>query len=460
MESSIVFIKDAKEATSWYLVEDQVLFGEISQVQLNEKSYLLVGIKQEQFTEDIIRHLAGNIRKKLNKNVFNRVYIDFHQLFNSISNLSTDRILLLFFEGWFLSGYQFAKFKSKKPQQNIELVFDQKFNHHAETALRRAESVCVARDLCNEPANQLTPDLYANKLEELFEGSKVNVSFIKGKDLTDRGFHATQKVGKGSINKPIVALLSLQNGSQRHISLVGKGVTFDSGGTNTKQASNIVDMKMDMGGSAAVVGAMKLLNDLDVNVNVTTIIPIVTNVSGGKAYLPSDVIQYANGLTVEVGNTDAEGRLILADGLLYAQSIGADTIIDIATLTGTIGQALGLKYAGLFCNKMEDFGVYHKIGEQSGDPVWPMPLEKDYQMYLESETADISNVGSCKFGGAIIAAQFLSNFIDNHKKWIHIDMANTVKAYKLSGYYTAGATGFGVRLIVDLIQKEVEQYVY
>ncbi len=170
--------------------------------------------------------------------------------------------------------------------------------------------------------------------------------------------------------------------------------------------------------------------------------------------MPADIISYSNGLYVEVGNTDAEGRLVLADGMLYAQALGAETVIDIATLTGAIGQALGLKAAGVFSNQEEDLWKYKQLGEQTGDYVWPMPVIKEYQEYMKSDYADLNNMSSSDFGGAITAAIFLSNFVEPKTKWVHIDMANTVRPWKQYGYHVAGASGFGVRLLTEMVCEE------
>src|SRR5699024_9714232 len=287
----------------------------------------------------------------------------------------------------------------------------------------------------------------------VFEDTKVDVKIINEADLQAEGFIATEIVGKGSANETKLAILNYKNSSNDPIGLVGKGVTFDSGGTNVKTMSDIGEMKMDMGGSAAVVGALKLISDLNLQTSIIAVIPLVTNLSDGASFLPSDIITYANNFHVEVGNTDAEGRLVLADGLLYTQAKGAKTVIDIATLTGTIGQALGLKMAGIFSNKEEDLWRYKEIGEQTGDHVWPMPLVDDYKTYIKSDSADLNNMSSNPFGGAITAAVFLKQFIEEDHHWIHIDMANTVRHWKKDGYYTEGAAGFGVRLLTELVKE-------
>src|SRR5690625_2914882 len=231
------------------------------------------------------------------------------------------------------------------------------------------------------------------------------------------------------------------------ISLVGKGVTFDTGGISLKGGRNIGDMRMDMGGAAAVAGVMQLLAKSKAKVNVIGLIPIAENMPDSKAFLPGEVIRFKNGHTVQVGNTDAEGRLILADGLIRAGEHQAEYIVNIATLTGAVVSALGSKLAGVFGDTKlsEDMIV---IGEENGDFIWPMPLVDAYESYLKSDYADFSNISSKGEAGAITAGLFLRRFVPSASKWLHVDMAGVMDSQE-SGYYTKSATGFGARLLAD-----------
>ncbi|WP_194287351.1 M17 family metallopeptidase [Gracilibacillus oryzae] len=420
---------------------------------VDEQYYLIANIDALENLEDV-RMLGGKIRKKVQEINVSEVEIYFYQLIEVLSHFSEEELVTAFMEGWYLASYQFNKYTPVKSKENITTVFSKReYITLAKKAITRANAVNVARDLCNEPANKLTPAIYAERIESLFKTTKATVEIIGQEDLIDRGFIATEVVGRGSSNAAGVAIISLKNNPSdaSQTALVGKGVTFDTGGTNVKTARDIGEMKMDMGGSAAVVGAMKLLADMDADVNVTGILPLVTNVAGSRAYLPSDIIEYDNGKVVEVGNTDAEGRLILADGILYAQKIGAKTIIDIATLTGAIGGALGLKYAGIFSTNERQLWHYKTLGERCGDYIWPMPLVEDYYDYLKSTVAHINNMSSSSYGGAITAAMFLKSFVSSECDWVHIDMANTVRPWKEQGYYVPGASGFGVRLLTEMI---------
>ena len=452
VEVTIKPLQDRKYLPS-YVNERTIDFGNKQLVQQDKQLNLFTGMGKKGITIEDVRYLGGNIRKEIDRYDFVTVNIDFNQLAGPCTELSKGEVVTSFIEGWHLAGYQFLKYKQAERKVEPQLSWEgEELADLVEKGVIRANAVNVARDLCNEPANKLTPTIYAKRLVELFEQTSVEVTIIDTENLRQHGFEATAIVGKGSSNPAKVAILTYKNSPDAPTALVGKGVTFDSGGTNVKTGHDIGEMKMDMGGSAAVVGAVKMLSDLQAAVHVVAVIPLVTNVAGANAFLPSDVITYRNGLTVEVGNTDAEGRLILADGILYAKSIGANKIIDIATLTGTIGQALGLKVAGIFTNNEQSMWKYKQLGERTGDYVWPMPLINDYYHYLKSNTADINNMSSSMFGGAITAALFLQKFIDADIEWIHIDMANTVRPWKEEGYYVAGASGFGVRLLNEIVK--------
>lgn len=456
MNITIVPMNSVKAAVGFIVHKEMIEFGEITSVQVDGQVYLVVGVKKGKITLENIRFLGGKSRQEVQKyELYTNATIMFEELHTYCSDFQEDEVVTAFVEGWHLAGYEFLSYKKEAGKTAAILHFELgKYKAAASKGEIRAAAVSVARDLCNEPANKLTPTIYADKLKQLFHETNVDVEIIETDQLIERGFEPTAIVGAGSKYPPKVAILTLKNRETKHIAFVGKGVTFDSGGTNVKTGSDIGEMKMDMGGSAAVVGAMKLLADSGSPVYVTAILPLATNVAGKDAYLPSDIITYRNGLTVEIGNTDAEGRLVLADGILYAQDIGAETIIDIATLTGTIGQALGLKTAGIFSNKEENLWAYKKLGEQTGDYVWPMPTTSDYQTYIASNTADVNNMSTSPFGGAITAAVFLQNFVEEDKKWIHIDMANTVRPWKVEGYYVTGASGFGVRLLAEIVHSE------
>ncbi|MDV2684266.1 leucyl aminopeptidase family protein [Alkalihalophilus lindianensis] len=456
MNVQIVLVGSLSEIPKSYRNENIFLFGKTLFVHKENEAYLYLGTKKDRITREDIRYLGGHTRRQINKWNVEEVNMDFQSLLKLAKEMNEKEVVTCFLEGWYLAGYNFNKYKQKNVNKQMSQLKmkGESYDTCNDMAIIRSRAINTARDFCNEPANKLTPEIYVKRLKEMFEDTKVEVEIIDINGLEDAGFHAVHVVGKGSSRSPYVAILRLNNGAGDPIALVGKGVTFDSGGTNVKTGRDIGEMKMDMGGAAAVTGAIQLLSDLDYKGNLLAVIPLVVNVAGEEAYLPSDVITYRNGLTVEVGNTDAEGRLILADAILYSTAAKAKYIIDIATLTGSIGHALGLKKAGIFCDDEDRLWELKEIGARSGDYVWPMPLVEDYQSLLKSDTADLNNMSASIYGGAITAAMFLKNFVSDDCRWIHIDMANTVRPWKEECYYTAGASGFGVRLLAELVQCE------
>lgn len=260
-------------------------------------------------------------------------------------------------------------------------------------------------------------------------------------------------VGMGSNNPPaFFEMWYVTDPDLPLIALVGKGLTFDMGGMNIKTGRNVTDMRCDMAGAAAVIGAMDIVTKLKLKANVVALIPLAENLPDGGAYLPSHVIKYPNGLTVEVGNTDAEGRLVLADALLKAERLGAKKIIDIATLTGSIVAALGKNLAGVFGDEAIVEELVN-ISNGCGDRLWPMPMVEEYEDTLKSNLADISNISSSNYAGSITAALFLRRFVDK-ASWAHIDMAGTMDVKEAKGYLSAGATGFGARLLADFVEAK------
>lgn len=256
-------------------------------------------------------------------------------------------------------------------------------------------------------------------------------------------------VGRGSTYNPsFVELVYKGDDSKPLVALVGKGVTFDTGGISLKSGKDLSDMRMDMGGAAAVSGALTLLAKTKAKVNVVALIPIVENAADSTSVLPGEVIHYKNGLTVQVGNTDAEGRLILADALIRAGEWNAEYIVNIATLTGAIVNALGTELAGVFGDENLS-ATLKNIGDRNGDFVWPMPLVEAYDKSLDSNYADMNNISSLNGAGSITAGLFLRRFVPKESKWAHVDMAGMMSKNAAQGYYAKSATGFGARLLAD-----------
>jgi leucyl aminopeptidase len=261
-------------------------------------------------------------------------------------------------------------------------------------------------------------------------------------------------VAKGSNQPPKLITLSYKGDkrSDKTLGLLGKGITFDSGGISIKPSEGMGDMKDDMAGAAAVMNALGAIAQLKLKINVTAIVPATENLPSGTALKPGDVLKASNGKTIEVISTDAEGRLILADALSYAQKLGLSPLIDLATLTGACRIALGTLYSGLFGNNQDLVDNVLRAAVKTGERMWQMPLPEEYKEQNKSEIADVKNTGN-RYGGAITAALFLSEFVDN-TPWVHIDIAGTAFSNKESGYIIKGATGVGVRTLVELALRE------
>jgi leucyl aminopeptidase len=316
----------------------------------------------------------------------------------------------------------------------------------------------LTRELVTEPANIIYPESFVERVKASLEGSGVEIEVLDKAAMEKLGMGALLGVAQGSIREPRLLVLKWNGGRQggQPTAFVGKGVTFDTGGISIKPAQGMEMMKWDMGGAGAVVGGMKALALRKAKANVVGICGLVENMPGGNAQRPGDVVTTMNGQTVEVINTDAEGRLVLADAVAYVQkNFRPSTIVDFATLTGAILISLGHEWAGLFSNNDELAGQLLRVGEESGDKLWRMPLAEPFDRLIDSPIADMKNVGP-REGGSITAAQFIQRFIDEGVRWAHVDMAGKAWSDKAGTTYDKGATGYGVRLIDQYVADFLE----
>lgn len=361
-------------------------------------------------------------------------------------------------EGLFLGSYQVDEYKTKDKSKGfggeIWLVQDEaEPTGEQVAAIERGEVLAKAanltRSLVNEPGNRLNPSLLAVKAGEIAEKYGLQIEVLGEPEMEERGMNALLAVARGS-DEParfiVLKHFGAANGDAEPLVFVGKGVTFDSGGLSLKPAQSMEDMKTDKAGACAVLGALQAVAQLQLPVNVVGLVPAVENLPSGRAQRPGDVVRSMSGKTIEVLNTDAEGRLILADALHYARSLNPRLIVDLATLTGACVVALGYVRAGLFTNSEPLAEQLLKAAERSGEKVWRMPLDDDYRKELDSRIADIKNIGS-RWAGAITAAKFLQEFVGD-TPWCHIDMAG-LDSFPDSDEIK-GPTGFGVRLLAEL----------
>jgi leucyl aminopeptidase len=321
------------------------------------------------------------------------------------------------------------------------------------------EGVSLTRELVTEPANIIYPETFVERVRQSVEGSGLEVEVLDRKAMEKLGMGALLGVAQGSVREGRLLVLKWTGRGKggQPVAFVGKGVTFDTGGISIKPAQGMEAMKWDMGGAGAVVGAMKAIALRKAKANIVAVCGLVENMPGGNAQRPGDVVTSMSGQTVEVINTDAEGRLVLADAITYVErNYKPSTIIDLATLTGAILVSLGHEWAGLFSNNDDLATQLLQIGEDTGDRLWRMPLAEPFDRLIDSPIADMKNVGP-REGGSITAAQFIQRFVDEGVRWAHIDMAGKAWAEKPGITYDKGATGFGVRLLDEYVSEVLER---
>ncbi len=354
-------------------------------------------------------------------------------------------------------AYKFLRYKQKSDAPALEkIVVLGKKDDATQQALDRgvavANAVAWARDLVNEPAGAMTPTQLAEEARRAAEQGGLDFEVLDEVEIANQGLGGLLGVSLGSDQPPRLVKLTYTPPTKptATVALVGKGITFDSGGLSLKPAEGMETMKTDMSGAAAVIGAMSVLRQVGVPVKVIGFVPTTENMPGGRAIKPGDVLKIRNGKTVEVLNTDAEGRLILADGLSLAAEEKPDAVIDLATLTGACMVALGIKVAGLMGNDDAWIGQVRDAAERAGESVWHLPLPQEYRKDLDSEIADLKNISGGRYGGALTAGLFLSEFIEGIP-WAHLDIAGPARAPSEDGYITKGGTGFGVRTLVEVL---------
>ena len=373
-----------------------------------------------------------------------------------------DDLLSHFLHGIKLKSYRFNKYKSKKELSLITLnVYGAKYFVSAKTKLKfkaLEEGTFYTRDLVSEPGNILHPDEYAKRLS-LLKKDGLKVTIFDKKKLKKLGMHSLLGVGMGSARGSYLVTMEW-NGAKNNskpLAFVGKGVTFDTGGYSLKPAKFMEDMTYDMAGSAAVVGLMKTLAIRKAKVNAVGVVGLVENMVSSTAQRPGDIVKSFSGKTIEVLNTDAEGRLVLADALTYTEKkFKPKFIIDLATLTGAIIVSLGSEYAGLFSNDDKLSKQIIEAGEKVEEKLWRMPLHKNYDKLINSKNADMQNINYVGGAGSTTAAQFLQRFIINKTPWAHLDIAGMAFSKYGGSLNAGGATGYGVRLLNQLIEEHYE----
>ena len=377
-----------------------------------------------------------------------------------IDTLEMDMVSLI--DGLLYRNYAFNRYKREAEEEaikNINLITSslkiKDFNTLCYVYSSIYEGVYLARDLVNTPSNDLTPRRFCDLAATICKGDNMEVEVMNKWNLEKRNMGGIVAVGKGSMNPPQLLTLSYKGDpdSRETVAVVGKGIIYDSGGLSLKSHAALEFMKDDMAGAAAALGVMRALMLLKYPINVVAVMPLAENVPSSMSYRVDDVITMYDGHTVEIKNTDAEGRLILADAVTYAQEKGAIRIIDLATLTGACVTALGTIRSGMFGNDQEWMNRFFAAAGRAHEKVWQLPLDREYEEELKSTVADLKNVGSTGSGaGAIVAAQFIKQFVKPETAWIHLDIAGTAFSEKKDESGFSGATGVGVKTILEFLR--------
>ena len=425
--------------------------------ELNSKKKIVLISAKNNLTTSDIENLGAEFYGRINYGKNSEYFI------NSDTVVAKyDNFLGHFLHGLKLKSYEFKKYKSKKEDRFLSInVIGNKNKPSAQTQLKfkaLEEGAFFARDLVSEPGNILHPDEYAKRLISL-KKNRLKVNIYDEKKLRKLGMHSLLGVGMGSVRGSYLVTIEW-NGAKnnsRPLAFVGKGVTFDTGGYSLKPARFMEDMTYDMAGSAAVVGLMKSLALRKAKINAVGVVGLVENMVSGIAQRPGDIVKSYSGKTIEVLNTDAEGRLVLADALTYTEKkFKPKFIIDLATLTGAIIVSLGSEYAGLFSNDDKLSKQILNAGEKVNEKLWRMPLHKNYDKLINSKNADMQNINYVGGAGSTTAAQFLQRFILNKTPWAHLDIAGMAFSKYGGSLNSSGATGFGVRLLNQLIEENYE----
>lgn len=416
---------------------------------------LLVGLGEEEaVTHNKIRKAVGTAARHALKKGWKRVGI----VSPSTSSLDHDEVQVAVVEGALLADYDFVAYKGKpeaKRFESVEVFTNGDDTRKARRRLPQIEAGVAAchrvRDLANTPAADLYPESFAQEAQKVAKQHKLGIEILGPDELAKGGFNAVLAVGRGSARTPRVVKLEYKpkEKARRHIVLVGKGVTFDSGGLSLKDASGMETMKDDMTGAAIVLATLAACAQTDAPVQVTGIMGLVENMPGGASYKPGDVLKSRGGKTIEVLNTDAEGRLVLADLLDWASGMEADHVVDLATLTGACVVALGDGVSGVMGTDQKLVERILDAGSRSGEYLWQLPLVEDYRDGLRSKVADVKNITGTRWGGAITAGLFLKEFVKVNS-WAHVDLAGGWSGAERD-YRPHGATGEGPRWLLDWI---------
>ena len=416
--------------------------------------------KEADFSIKKLRNLGANLIRACQGPGVHHIATIAHGI--GTANLPLQESVQAFIEGAVLGNYRFERHKTTKQEDDHSItrltIVEQdatkikNIERAATKGLVLAQATNLARDLANEPANHLTPSDLVERAQKIAESKNIDLEVLEREDMEAKGMGSLLSVAAGSVQPPKLIRLTYRgkdNETGFDLALVGKGITFDTGGISIKPAPGMEAMKADMTGAASVLAAMEAIATIAPKINITAIAPCTENMPGGNATKPGDVVTAMDGTTIEILNTDAEGRLVLADGICYAKELGARNIVDIATLTGAISIALGDQCYGMMGNNSDLIAKISEAAEQAGERVWELPMFEEYGEQIKSDVSDIKNVGG-RPAGSITAAKFLENFVGD-TPWVHLDIAGVDMASKTKDWVTKGASGQAVRTLINLV---------
>ena len=440
--------KTSVELANTYAIEKDNFEGKFGQTylihtlgQIPADKVLIIGFgKKEEFDHNKMREAVAKAVKKLQQIKAKKAIFDFD------INADYGKSAVI---GAMIADYAYDKYKSEKAHHLDKITFANFSQETVEEGIIFGEAMNFTRDLANTPAQIATPQKLAQIASKL-EGIETKV--FNKEEIARMGMGAYLAVGQGSVNPPeFIHMKYTGKNVKKKIALIGKGICFDSGGLDIKPASSMLTMKDDMSGASCILGVMKALAKLQPDIEVHGLIAACENMPSGSSYKPGDILTAKNGKTIEVDNTDAEGRLTLADALCYACELNVDEVIDIATLTGACVVALGSHISGIMGNDDELIERLIETGKEAGEKLWKLPMDREYFDSLKSDIADMKNTGT-RMGGASIAGVFLQEFVKD-TKWAHIDIAGTAYIEKPQKEFIAGSTGAGVRTLLNYITK-------
>lgn len=434
--------------------------------KITTERFLLVGLgKRSDFSLTLLRQTCSDVAKYLG----DRKITDFHVNLNHfmVKKATSEQQAQVATEGFLLADYRYDLYlPTERAEKNVRLkqvtllVSKDGDLEQAKASASCAAATCAgvafARDLVNAPGNLKSPEYLARQAQAMAEQVGIKASLLDQRQLEQQGFGAMLGVAQGSERSPFLIVLEYQGGQadEKPVALVGKGVVFDAGGISLKPAEKMDEMKMDMGGAAAVLGAMRAAAEMKLPLNLVALVPAVENMPSGSAFRPGDILTSLSGKTVEVLNTDAEGRLILADALTYVERFKPRVVIDLATLTGACIVALGDQAAAVLGNNDGLIRRLLKAGEDSGERLWQLPLWEGYSAQIKSDFADVKNSAG-RTAGAITAAAFLQTFAEGYR-WAHLDIAGMAWAGQAKAGQPKGGTGFGVRVLLQYLRNEIK----